>query len=145
MYPCDPGWTTKPMYSSQDERETENPYLYFRSGVPNPAPADRLSCTVHLQPKSNTPALNFQVILKTLIGCFRCVWLGLEINCAGQSIGRSRVGHPCFRLIPFKGLPTAMETTKTLFLIQGQVKARRAATPTYHPGQLHLPLQPICE
>jgi len=55
-------------------------------GVPNPAPADRLSCTVHLQPKSITPAFNFQVILKTLIGCFRCVWLELEINCAGQSI-----------------------------------------------------------
>jgi len=64
---------------------------------PNPAPADQLSCTVHLQPKSNTPAFHFQAIPKTLIGCFRCVWLELEINCAGQSIGRSRVGHTCSR------------------------------------------------
>jgi len=71
----------------------------LRAGVPNPAPADRLSCTVHLQPKSNTPAFKFQVILKILNGCFRCVWLDLEINCAGQSIGRSRVGHTCFNPI----------------------------------------------
>jgi len=44
--------------------------------------------------QSNTPTFNFQVILKTIAGFFRCVWLGLEMNCAGQSVGRSRNVHP---------------------------------------------------
>ncbi len=47
--------------------------------------------------QKNTPALNFQVILETLISCFRCVWLKLELNFAGQTITRSRVGHPWCR------------------------------------------------
>ncbi len=34
-------------------------------------------------------------ILKTLISCFRCVWLGLELNSAGHRPSRINVPHPC--------------------------------------------------
>ncbi len=43
-----------------------------------------LSCRVQLQPLTNTPTVSFIVILKTLISLVRCVWLGLELNSAGQ-------------------------------------------------------------
>ncbi len=33
-------------------------------------------------------------ILKTLISCFRCFWLELELNFIGQLITRSRIGTP---------------------------------------------------
>ncbi len=47
---------------------------------------------------------NLQAILKTLISCFRCVWLELELNFAGQSIARSRIGHPWPTLLKIKVL-----------------------------------------
>ncbi len=32
---------------------------------------------------------------KSLIGCFRCVWLGLELNSAGHRPSRTEFGQPC--------------------------------------------------
>ncbi len=37
-------------------------------------------------------------ILKTLISCFRCVWLGLELNSAGHRPSRINVPHPWFKV-----------------------------------------------
>jgi len=43
----------------------------------------------------NTPVLKFQVPSETLISCFRCVWLGLELNSAGTPASRTEFGDPC--------------------------------------------------
>ncbi len=43
----------------------------------------------------NTPVLKFQVPSETLISCFRCVWLGLELNYAGTPASRTEFGDPC--------------------------------------------------
>ncbi len=34
---------------------------------------------------------------KSLISCFRCVWLGLELNSAGHRPSRTELGDPCTR------------------------------------------------
>ncbi len=35
--------------------------------------------------------------VKSLISCFRCVWLGLELNSAGHRPSRTELGDPWFR------------------------------------------------
>lgn len=42
-----------------------------------------------------TPAWKFLVILKTLISWTRCVWLGLELNCAELCPSRNWVWDKC--------------------------------------------------
>ncbi len=44
-----------------------------------------------------TPAWKFLVILKTLISWIRCVWLGLELNCAELWTARNWVWDHCFK------------------------------------------------
>ncbi len=40
---------------------------------------------------------------KSLISCFRCVWLGLELNSAGHRPSRNKCGDPCARAIKASG------------------------------------------
>ncbi len=47
-----------------------------------------------------TPAWKFLVILKTLISWFRCVWLGLEQNCAELWPSRNWVWDHWCRMLP---------------------------------------------
>ncbi len=49
----------------------------------------------------NTWPVTFQVILKTVISWLRCVWLGLELNSAGQWVPRSRVEDICATILTF--------------------------------------------
>ncbi len=44
-----------------------------------------------------TPAWKFLVILKTLISWIRCVWLGLELNCAELWPSRNWVWDQCLK------------------------------------------------
>ncbi len=46
---------------------------------------------------------------KSLISCFRCVWLGLELNSAGHRPSRTVSGDPCF-----KGLNNLEKNLKNL-------------------------------
>ncbi len=45
-----------------------------------------------------TPVWKFLVILKTLIRWIRCVWLGLELNCAELWPSRNWVWDQCFKV-----------------------------------------------
>ncbi len=58
-------------------------FLQSMAGVSNPAPGELPSCRLQLQPCCNTPVCNYEVALNTLISCFRCVWLGLELKSSG--------------------------------------------------------------
>ncbi len=52
-----------------------------------------------LVPTLNKPHLPVAlVILKTLISLFRCVWLGLKLNSAGQQPSRTDVTYPWSRI-----------------------------------------------
>ncbi len=69
--------------------------LCFRTGVPNPAPGD-----LHLQSSASTLSQHtcLELLRKSLISWFRCVWSGLKLNFAGRQISRNRIGYPCFRM-----------------------------------------------
>ncbi len=56
-----------------------------------------IDCPAKFSPNSNIPASNCRGILNTSISFFRCVWLELELNFAGQSIAKRRVGHPSLK------------------------------------------------
>ncbi len=74
---------------------SDHPWDGSTPGISKPAPGELPSCRLQFQPCCNTPVCNYQVALNTLISCFRCVWLGLELKSAGWLLSRSRVGDPC--------------------------------------------------
>ncbi len=97
--------------------------------------------------------LEVSSIPKTLISCFRCVWLGLELNSAGHRPSRTEL-DPCTREI--------REQVGSLSVKRGEVKVRKqknrgigyrccflslAVAPSQQYLQLHFPQllkSPMC-
>lgn len=82
----------------------------FSSEVFNPVAGDPLSRKVYFQPAPAHLSVYFQAILKSLIICFMCVWLGLELNSAGSPRAELKEQMP---------LTTSIQPTQRLHSVSG--------------------------
>ncbi len=59
---------------------------------------------------------------KTLISCFRCVWLGLELNSAGHRPSRTEFGDPCCK---------GFKILFILYILKSSFYMKRISTSTF--------------